>query len=45
MLSLVIGAELTEGVQTYLWALPVISMYSMREGQRKAFGDDSNIRT
>ena len=31
------------GVQTYLWSLPAISMYSMREGQRKAFGDDSNI--
>ena len=31
------------GVQTYLWALPAMNMYGMREGQRKAFGDDSNI--
>ena len=31
------------GVQTYLWSLPAMNMYAMREGQRKAFGDDSNI--
>jgi hypothetical protein len=31
------------GVQTYLWALPAMNMYAMREGQREAFGDDSNI--
>lgn len=30
-------------VQTYLWSLPAMNMYAMREGQRKAFGDDSNI--
>jgi len=29
-------------VQTYLWALPAMNMYAMREGQRKAFDDDSN---
>jgi hypothetical protein len=29
-------------VQAYLWALPAINMYSMREGQRKAFDDDPN---
>ncbi|MEH6557356.1 MAG: DUF1254 domain-containing protein [Oceanicoccus sp.] len=31
------------GVQSYLWALPAMNMYGMREGQRKAFGDDSNV--
>ncbi len=31
------------GVQSYLWALPAMNMYSMREGQRKVFGDNSNI--
>ena len=31
------------GVQTYLWSLPAMNMYAMREGQRKAFDDDSNI--
>ena len=30
-------------VQSYLWSLPAMNMYAMREGQRKAFGDDSNI--
>ena len=30
-------------VQTYLWSLPAMNMYAMREGQRKAFDDDSNI--
>ncbi len=30
------------GVQTYLWSLPAMNMYAMREGQRKAFDDDSN---
>ena len=29
-------------VQTYLWALPAMNMYAMREGQRKAFDDESN---
>ena len=29
-------------VQSYLWALPAMNMYAMREGQRKAFDDDSN---
>ena len=29
-------------VQTYLWSLPAMNMYAMREGQRKAFDDDSN---
>ena len=31
------------GVQSYLWALPAMNMYAMREGQRDVFGDDSNI--
>ncbi len=30
------------GVQTYLWSLPAMNMYAMREGQRKAFDDNSN---
>ncbi len=30
-------------VQTYLWSLPAMNMYGMREGQRRAFRDDSNI--
>ncbi len=30
-------------VQTYLWALPAMNIYGMREGQRTTFGDDSNI--
>ena len=30
-------------VQSYLWALPAMNMYAMREGQRNSFGDDSNI--
>jgi hypothetical protein len=29
-------------VQTYLWSLPAMNMYAMREGQRKAFDDDPN---
>jgi len=29
-------------VQTYLWSLPAMNMYAMREGQRKAFDDNSN---
>jgi hypothetical protein len=31
------------GVQSYLWALPAMNMYAMREGQKKVFGDASNI--
>ena len=31
------------GVQAYQWAIPAMNMYAMREGQRAAFGDDSNI--
>ncbi len=30
-------------VQTYLWSLPAMNMYAMREGQRNSFGDASNI--
>ena len=30
------------GLQTALWALPVMNMYAMRAAQRKAFDDDSN---
>ena len=29
-------------VQAYLWSLPAMNVYAMREGQRKAFDDDSN---
>lgn len=31
------------GVQTYMWALPAMNMYAMREGQRAAFSDASNV--
>ncbi len=31
------------GVQSYLWALPAMNMYAMREGQRNTFSDDSNV--
>jgi len=36
--------ELTfqRAVQTYLWSLPAMNMYAMREGQRKAFDDNYN---
>ena len=30
-------------VQTYLWSLPAMNMYAMREGQRNSFGDASNV--
>ena len=30
-------------VQTYLWALPAMNLYSMREGQKEAFGAESNV--
>ncbi|MEH6822631.1 MAG: DUF1254 domain-containing protein [Motiliproteus sp.] len=30
-------------VQTYLWSLPAMNLYSMREGQKKTFGADSNV--
>ena len=30
-------------VQTYLWSLPAMSVYAMREGQRTTFGDASNV--
>ena len=33
------------GVQSYLWALPAMNMYAMREGQKKVFGGASNILT
>ena len=41
----VLHKELTfqRAVQSYLWALPAMNMYAMREGQRNAFGDASNI--
>ena len=30
-------------VQSYLWALPAMNIYAMREGQKEAFGADSNV--
>jgi hypothetical protein len=30
------------GVQSYLWALPAMNMYAMREGMRKTFGATDN---
>jgi hypothetical protein len=41
----VLHTELTfqRAVQSYLWALPAMNMYAMREGQRNTFGDASNI--
>jgi hypothetical protein len=30
-------------VQTYLWSLPAMNIYAMREGQKEAFGADSNV--
>jgi hypothetical protein len=31
------------GVQAYLWALPVLNMYGMKEGSEKVFGKGYNI--
>jgi hypothetical protein len=31
------------GVQAYLWALPAVSMYGMKEGSEKVFGKGYNI--
>ncbi len=30
-------------VQTYLWSLPAMNVYAMREGQKKTFGAKSNV--
>src|SRR5882672_9653270 len=30
-------------VQTYLWALPVLNMYGMKEGSEKVFGSGYNV--
>jgi len=30
-------------VQTYLWALPAVNMYAMKEGQAKVFGEGYNV--
>lgn len=30
-------------VQTYLWALPAVNMYAMKEGQARTFGEGYNI--
>ncbi len=30
-------------VQTYLWSLPAMNVYAMREGQKKTFGAESNV--
>ena len=32
-----------EAVQTYYWAMPAMSLYSMREAQEKQFGSGSNV--
>ena len=31
------------GVQTYLWALPALNVYAMKEGSEKVFGSGYNI--
>ena len=31
------------GVQAYLWALPALNMYGMKEGSEKVFGKGYNI--
>lgn len=31
--------------QTYLWALPAVNMYAMKEGQAKTFGEGYNVLT
>jgi hypothetical protein len=30
-------------VQTYLWALPAVNMYAMKEGQARTFGEGYNV--
>lgn len=30
-------------VQTYLWSLPAMNMYAMRDGQKNTFGAESNV--
>ncbi len=30
-------------VQTYLWALPAVNMFAMKEGQAKTFGEGYNV--
>ena len=30
-------------VQTYLWSLPAMNVYAMREGQKNTFGAESNV--
>jgi hypothetical protein len=30
-------------VQTYLWALPALNMYGMKEGSEKTFGNGYNV--
>ena len=30
-------------VQTYLWALPAVNMFAMKEGQEKTFGEGYNV--
>ena len=30
-------------MQTYLWSLPAMNVYAMREGQKKTFGVESNV--
>ena len=32
-------------VQTYLWSLPAVNMYAMKEGQEKTFGEGYNVLT
>jgi hypothetical protein len=31
------------GVQTYLWAVPALNMYGMKEGSEKVFGKGYNV--
>src|SRR6202008_3975931 len=34
---------LGSAVQTYLWALPALNMYAMKEGSEKVFGKGYNV--
>jgi hypothetical protein len=34
---------LQSAVQTYLWALPALNMYAMKEGSEKVFGKGYNV--
>src|SRR5262249_60030715 len=35
--------KLQRGVQSYIWALPVLNLYGMKEGAQKVFGKGYHI--